>query len=179
MEFRKAQTGDLPSVKNLYTEVINELDRTINYPKWVNGLYPSEPLFIGAIEKGWLFLLTDGEDVIGSVILNCFPTGEYPAITWQRELAPEQVVNIHTFAIHPHFSGKGVGSKMIGAIKEHAKQNGYQSIRLEVFRDNAPARRLYEKNDFVFVDTVDIGETIYRQLGIKDINIFDLYEFVL
>lgn len=179
MEFRKAQTGDLPSVKNLYTEVINELDRTINYPKWVNGLYPSESLFIGAIEKDWLFLLTDGEEVIGSVILNCFPTGEYPAITWQQELAPEQVVNIHTFAIRPHFSGKGVGSKMIGAIKEYAKQNGYQSIRLEVFRDNAPARRLYKKNNFVFIDTVDIGETIYRQLGIKDVNIFDLYEFVL
>ena len=51
MEFRKARAGDFPSVKNLYTELIDELDRTINYPKWVNGLYPSNPFSLGQSKK--------------------------------------------------------------------------------------------------------------------------------
>lgn len=79
--FRKARVGDFPSVRNLYTEAIDEPDRAINYPKWVNGLHPSEPLLTGAIEKGWLLLLTDRGDVIDSVILNCFLIGECPTTT--------------------------------------------------------------------------------------------------
>ncbi len=46
------------------------------------------------------------------------------------------------------FRGKGIGSSLIKTALSRAKANGMERIELEVFENNAPALRLYEKIGF-------------------------------
>ncbi|MBE7175846.1 MAG: GNAT family N-acetyltransferase [Mucilaginibacter polytrichastri] len=48
----------------------------------------------------------------------------------------------------PEWRGKGLNGKMIDALRKWAGEKGVEEIRLEVFADNAPAIRAYEKAGF-------------------------------
>ena len=74
--------------------------------------------------------------------------------TGMCKLVPQQYRNSHIvylggIAIHPFFSGKGEGIKMMNDIIDFAKQNGFLRIELSVASVNEKAIRLYEKAGFV------------------------------
>ena len=51
-------------------------------------------------------------------------------------------------AIHPSFSGKGLGLMMIKEILAHAREQGFLRVELSVLPNNEKAIRLYEKAGF-------------------------------
>src|SRR5579871_1057324 len=54
--------------------------------------------------------------------------------------------------VKPEARGKGLGTELIRAAAEHAKEQGAQMLALEVQERNAGARRLYEKLGFTTYD---------------------------
>ncbi|MDK2595595.1 GNAT family N-acetyltransferase [Pseudoalteromonas sp. P94(2023)] len=56
-------------------------------------------------------------------------------------------------AVDEQFRGGGYGSRLLDAIIEHAKNNGYQSVRLDVIDGNTRAKKLYESKGFVATQT--------------------------
>ncbi len=48
----------------------------------------------------------------------------------------------------PDYRGKGIIQKVIDILKEWAKEQGLNEIRLTVYQDNLPAIRAYEKSGF-------------------------------
>ena len=54
--------------------------------------------------------------------------------------------------------------------EEKAREDGYKALRLDVVPDNIPARRLFEKNGFVYAGDADLGR------GYDEIPVFSLYE---
>ncbi len=58
------------------------------------------------------------------------------------------LVNIHDIAVSPVFRGKGIGRSIMKAIVQHAKDNEYCKITLEVRNDNPKAMQLYESLGF-------------------------------
>lgn len=56
---------------------------------------------------------------------------------------------------------------------DKAAEDGVESLRLDVYSENMPAIRLYEKNGFEYVGTVDLG------LGEYGLKWFRLYEKLL
>ena len=52
---------------------------------------------------------------------------------------------------------KGVGSLLLSALYDEAKERGYSSIRLDVVDDNLRARALYERHGFLPVRTEALG----------------------
>jgi [ribosomal protein S18]-alanine N-acetyltransferase len=54
---------------------------------------------------------------------------------------------IHHMAIHPAWQGKGLSHYLLEASIEYAHELGYQA-KLEVERDNLPAKHLYTKYGF-------------------------------
>jgi RimJ/RimL family protein N-acetyltransferase len=69
------------------------------------------------------------------------------------KLVPQSYRSAHIaylggLAVHPEFSGKGVGTKMLQEIIAFAKEKGFLRIELSVATFNEKAIRLYEKNGF-------------------------------
>ena len=81
---------------------------------------------------------------------------------------------IKTFVVHPEYFGKSVAKSMLDFACDLATEQGIVSIRLDAYESNMPAIRLYEKNGFNYVDTVDLG--IGETYGLKW---FRLYEKVI
>ena len=55
-----------------------------------------------------------------------------------------------SIAIVPEARGRGVGTRLLTALIEHARAEGFQALSLSVESDN-PARALYERLGFVRV----------------------------
>lgn len=60
----------------------------------------------------------------------------------------KHLLNIHDFVVHPNFRNLGIGSFLLNAISDYAKQKGYCRLNLEVREDNEHAIRMYEKFGF-------------------------------
>lgn len=60
--------------------------------------------------------------------------------------------------------GLGVGRALMDAACGHARQQGMNSIRLEVRNDNDGAMRFYRKYGFVRIDTQDNKSLLAKQL---------------
>lgn len=94
------------------------------------------PIFNDLLHKGVLYLFIQ-DDV---------PAGMF-------KLVPQQYRNSHIvylggLAIDPRCAGKGLGLKMIEAIKEYAKAAGFKRIELSVAAINEKAIGLYLKAGF-------------------------------
>lgn len=50
--------------------------------------------------------------------------------------------------VQPEFRGQGLNQKIMDALKSWTKEQGLTEMRLEVYVDNAPAIRAYEKYGF-------------------------------
>lgn len=50
--------------------------------------------------------------------------------------------------VKPEYRGRGVNSKVLDALKQWTKSKGINELRLEVYNDNQPAVRAYEKAGF-------------------------------
>ena len=55
---------------------------------------------------------------------------------------------VDEFFLLPEFRGRGIGGRVLELIRGEARARGINALHLEVERDNAPARRLYEKAGF-------------------------------
>lgn len=50
--------------------------------------------------------------------------------------------------------GRGVGTRLLQAVLEFAREQGYRTVRLDVVDTNPGARRLYERQGFTAVRTI-------------------------
>jgi ribosomal protein S18 acetylase RimI-like enzyme len=57
---------------------------------------------------------------------------------------PEPVLSLVGIGTAPEARGQGVGTALVAAFEDEVTARGFASARLSVFRDNEPARHLYE-----------------------------------
>ena len=57
-------------------------------------------------------------------------------------------LRINNVAVHPKRRGKGIGTRLLVFLLDHAARRGCREATLEVRPSNEPARRLYEKAGF-------------------------------
>ena len=67
-------------------------------------------------------------------------------------------------AVVPNARGKGVGAKLLDALLDRARAEGYEAISLSVDRNNAGAIELYERHGFERVGEVDDSVTMRAHL---------------
>ena len=57
-------------------------------------------------------------------------------------------IYIHRLGVHPNRQGKGYAQQMMQFAENHARDNGFISVRLDTFSQNARNQRFYEKRGF-------------------------------
>lgn len=172
MIIRKCTEADIITVGKFYDKVVEHLDNTVNYPKWVYKVYPSEDSVKEKVQADCQFLCEDegNGQVIGAFVLNDDPDGVYENATWSKSLSRGEYMVCHTLATDPECAGQGIGRRLVECCVDYAKNHGFKGIRLDVVPENNPARRLYEKCGFSYVGDVDL------ERGLEEIPLFSMYE---
>lgn len=171
--FENGKPTDVDELSKLYDDLNDYLEKNVNYPGWRKGIYPIHQHAEDGIKNGTLFVARDNGKIAGSVVLNHEAEEVYHKAKWHFESDYSDVIVIHTLVVHPDYLKHGVGRALMDFAIAHSIQKNAKSIRLDVYEENTPAIRLYEKLGFEYVDKVDLG---LRQYGL---DWFKLYEKVL
>lgn len=169
MELIKCGKEQLDPVSDMYDRVVRHLEETINYPKWSKD-YPCRESVTEAIRKGEQYACVKDDVVLGAVVLNDNPGGNYEAGDWSRNLKQGEYLIIHTLAVDPLAGHKGIGGYMVDRCIEIAMRGGYKAIRVDVVPGNIPAANLYKRKGFTFAGSRDLLRNI------AEIPLFELYE---
>ncbi len=170
MFIRKSREDEITAVGAFYDDVVFWLDHHVNYPKWMYKIYPSEPFVREMTTARTQYLCIDGRRIAAAFVLNDDPRGDYQKGAWSRELSDGSYLVLHALAIAPEYQRRGLGSEIVRFCVDKAKTLGRRALRVDIVPDNWPAKKLYEKNGFVYVGDFDLGR------GIENIPVFSLYE---
>lgn len=130
---RKATQSDLQFIHDLYMHpqvnpyLLYELMEIEEFKPIFDKLLASEIKYIFTNENGT-------------------PVGMFKLFPWTYRAS--HIAYLGGLAIHPAFSGKGFGRKMMQEIIEIANQQGYKRIELSVATENLKAIELYKKVGF-------------------------------
>ena len=94
---------------------------------------------LASISGKQILLAIDGEKVVGvAVCFEAFST-----------FAGRPLLNIHDLAVTGACRGQGVGTMLLEAVAQRARELGCRRVTLEVDMDNPGAKKLYERSGFV------------------------------
>lgn len=174
MEFavKGVTEADLTELGQLFDDLNDHLEATINYPKWKKGVYPTQNDAKPHVDKG-LFVLWFDSKIVGSICLNHVQEEAYAQATWGMEAFGSEVLVIRMLTTHPNYLRMGVSCKLLDFAKHHANAIGAKTIRLDVTQGNSPAIALYKKCGYTYAGTVDLG------LPYDGLKWFELYELIL
>lgn len=172
-QIEKATLTDVDALEMLYDAVNEVLENGTNYAGWKKGVYPVRETAIDGIQAEALFVCRIGGEVAGTVILNHEMPEAYSNGKWQLVCNTNEVMVVHTLAIHPCYGKKGVAQALLEFARDYCKAQGAKVIRLDTWEHNAPAIRLYERCGYAYRGMVDLG------LGIPELVWFKLYELIL
>ena len=172
LAFVRCRPAQFDAVTAMYERAVAQLERTVNYPKWSEA-HPSRAYVKQAIEKGEQFACVLGETVLGAVVLNEDPEGDYTRGRWSRALAPGEFLAVHLLAVDPAFLRQGIGGFLADRAIACAKENGYRAVRLDIVPENLPAKRLYTSRGFTSAGIMDLRPEL------AEIPLFELLELNL
>jgi N-acetylglutamate synthase-like GNAT family acetyltransferase len=172
INLRKAEIDEAEKILNFYQEVIDSIKDSEFQPKWSEN-YPDLEYINSSIEKEELQVCTKDDEIISCVVLNDRFNPEYKDISWSVNAKPTEIIIIHTFAVSPDLTGRGIGREIFIHIKNEAVKNKKKTIRLDIIDGNSGAQSVFERFGFEYVDTV---EMLHPIAGFEK---FHLYEYLL
>jgi len=131
--------------------------------QWDAGVYPTYETARSAYGDGHLYVIGEGP-IQATMVLNDMEPKPYGGVDWQYT-GPAMV--IHTLVVHPGYTGRGLGRRLLRFAENEAVERGYDCIRIDVFPDNPAAVRLYTRYGFSFAgeivfDFKEPGHQVYH-----------------
>ena len=142
MEIRLATENDLPELKTMFVEIVNNMNN-MGITIW-DEVYPYE-VFVDDIEDRALYVLVDDNEIIATLGLFNGNDAE-DCFDWNNKQAKAMYVG--RVGVKVNHLRKGIGSVIVNKAKEIAKQQGVEYLRLLVATINEPATKLYIKHGF-------------------------------
>lgn len=171
MNIVKAKPGDYQKIRAFYHSLIDALDGLEYSPAWKKDIYPAPEDLKEAVDQGWLYYAEENGRIMASMVLNHKYNDAYKNVTWNISAEPEKIMVIHMLGVHRDFTRHGVGKAMVRFALAFAKQTGMKTVRLDVWKGNLPAEKLYECSGFKYAATTPM---FYEDTGWTD---FELYEY--
>jgi L-amino acid N-acyltransferase YncA len=138
---RKATEQDLLRITEIYNQGIE--DRIATLEEQVKSLEEMSQWFQERSNRFSVLVITDGQDIQGWASLN----------PYSHRCAYAGVADISVY-IDRDWRGKGLGSKLLQALEETAKENGFHKLVLFTFPFN------------------QLGQGLYRKAGFREVGVF-------
>ena len=145
LAFRKAGPEDLAQVFALFTDAIHTMDKD-GIPQW-DEVYPDERTLKEDIEHGQMYLAV--------FVLNLEYDPQYANGVWAE---PDSFLVLHRLCVSPRVQNRGLGKLTVQAAEARAAALGVKALRLDAFKQNPYALRLYERMGYRIV-----GDVVFRK----------------
>ncbi|MCR8631295.1 GNAT family N-acetyltransferase [Paenibacillus radicis (ex Xue et al. 2023)] len=150
MEIQKVSIEDYSAILTLFKEVKAELNKQRNDQwKW---LYPNRSTHKTDIKNGTMYGIKENNSYVAAITLDDLQSEKYKTLNWKDNEG--KACCIHRLAVHPKQQGRGLGKKLLHYAEHLAHNQGYTSVRIDVYQTNAAAVALYEKNGYEKVGEV-------------------------
>ena len=110
----------------------------------IAGLHTRQGIFLQVVLRDSLHNLGPVRGLFAWVVINLF--------TVSPNCSPDEL-RIAALAVDSALQGQGLGSRLLEAVFDRARREGYHAVRLEVVDTNLGARRLYERFGFGIIAT--------------------------
>ena len=141
LEFRRAGTDDLDALVALYGAAAQDM--------WEKGIdqwdeyYPDREILTEDVESGDMTLgFLDGQLACAWVVNREYDP-EYELGAWEHTEGDFCV--LHRLCVNPEMQGRGLARQAMARMEKTALEQGFDSVRLDVFSQNLHAQRLYER----------------------------------
>lgn len=152
--FRKATAADLDGIWAIYDAVLRGDESGRTSVGWVRGIYPTPELFRTSLDEGVLFVCEQDGEVAAAARINQVQSEEYSRAPWTIHAPQEQVMVLHTMAVHPKMQGRGIATGFVRFYEQYAARCGCTCLRLDTNATNLPGRALYPKLGYSEVGVV-------------------------
>ena len=141
LEFRTAQIDDLDALVGLYGAATQDMLRQ-GIDQW-DERYPDREILTEDVESGDMTLgLLDGQPACAYVVNREYDP-EYELGAW--DFTQGDFCVLHRLCVNPAMQGRGLARQTMARMEKNALEQGFDSVRLDVFSQNLHAQRLYEK----------------------------------
>ena len=144
MEIVKAKRSDIPEILELTKSCARHMI-SLGIFQW-NEHYPSVDVFQNDVTLNQLWKIEFENEILGVIVLTEVEDEEYTGVKWLTENSKN--LYIHRLAVHPKHQGKGVARKLLDFSEHYAKNNKYDSIRLDTFSQNKRNQKIYEQRAY-------------------------------
>ncbi|TCI69773.1 GNAT family N-acetyltransferase [Exiguobacterium sp. SH0S7] len=138
-----AKPSDVNAIEQLYLACKDDLLHRQIF-QW-DDTYPNRAYFEDCIKEGSIYIMKDGEQLLGVVVIDELQSPEWREIDWRHD----NPLVIHSLMVHPEGQGKGLGRNVLEFSERLAVERGYASIRLDSFTGNEAACNFYKRHGYV------------------------------
>jgi ribosomal protein S18 acetylase RimI-like enzyme len=147
---RKGKYSDIDNILEI-TKACALLLTAHEIYQW-NEHYPNKSAFKQDILRDELYVLEINSNIIGTIVISVLMDSEYIPINWLTE--NKSNLYIHRLAVKPEYQGKGYAQELMAFAETFAKENQYNSIRLDTFSQNLRNLKFYEHRGYKRLESV-------------------------
>jgi ribosomal protein S18 acetylase RimI-like enzyme len=145
MNVRPARATDIPAIAEVIVSAWQAAYRGILPDEWLDAMS------IPRIEESWIGGLQDETYKVLVVEADGCARG-FVGFGAARgdDLDPDRVGELYAIYVHPEWWGRGAGRALLSEALAALRERGYAHVVLWTMRDNARARRFYERAGLVW-----------------------------
>lgn len=153
IEYAKVLDADL--LDELAVKVITHMNK-LNIPQWTLT-YPRKEHFLIDIDKNGLIIYKEKDQILGCMAVLEENDPPYKTISsWIKEKS----MVIHRVLVNPDSQGKGIANKLLDFAIIKAKNENYESIKIDTHPDNYKMQNFLLKNGFIKGDYIKVMNRI-------------------
>jgi GNAT superfamily N-acetyltransferase len=153
MNIRKSEINDIDSIMEVIYDAQAYL-KSQNIDQWQDG-YPNHESFKDDINKNFSYVLTDNENIVGTMYFSFEEDPCYKGIDGQWKTNGCYAV-IHRIAVLSSYKGKGTAKVLLDFAVNECKKNNIPSIRIDTHIENLSMQRFLYKNGFELCGTITL-----------------------
>lgn len=137
---RKATNKDIDAILEMTKSCTNYMISKGIF-QW-NKYYPNRTAFENDVKRGELFVIELSDNILGCIVVSTIMDEEYIPIKWMSD--NDKNVYIHRLAVHPKYQGQGFAQELMDFAEAYAKEQNFDSVRLDTFSQNRRNQKFYE-----------------------------------
>jgi len=141
---RPAKISEITHILSI-TKACAKAMENVGIFQW-NEYYPSFEAFQEDAERNELYVLVIDGQITGSITISTKMDDEYIPIGWLTK--NEKNIYIHRLCVHPDHQGKGYAQQLMDYAERFAKENDFDSVRLDTFSQNKRNQKFYETRGY-------------------------------